>query len=204
MKKLVIILSVFLVLVLGAGVVSYFSKGFADWQPFQPIVDFFTPAAAIEDPFDGGLLEAPVNTWTEVDLGEEGPEGFSYYYSTEEFDLSEISEESSVAVLLTCKLDGVTFTKVGSYNFSTNGLGTDEETVEYNIMALDGENPIIYAGTVGEDEVDGSGFAGGWFSVSEMPDGDDVMEVTNRFVIMALNYDLADHDFEIVKLELAD
>lgn len=203
MKKLVIILSVFLVLVLGAGVVSYFSKGFADWQPFQPIFDFFTPAAAIEDPFDGGLLEAPVNAWTEVDLGEEGPEGFSYYYSTEEFDLSEISEES-VPVLITCKLDGVTFTKAGLFNFSTNGLGTEEETVEYNIMALDGENPIIYAGTVGEDEVDGSGFAGGWFSVSEMPAGDDVMEVTNRFVIMALNYSLDDHTFEIVKLELAD
>lgn len=202
MKKLVIILSVFLVLVLGAGVVSYFSQGFKDWNAFQPIVDFFTPDAE-EVPFDGGLLEAPVNEWTEVELGSEGPEGFKYYYSTEEFDLSEISEES-VPVLLTCKLDGVTFTKAGLFNFSTNGLGTEEETVEYSIMALDGENPIIYAGTIGEDEEDGSGFAGGWFTVSEMPDGDDVMELTNRFVIMALNYDLSDHDFEIVKLELAD
>lgn len=202
MKKVVVVLSIILILAMGAGVVSYFSKGFADWQPFQPLIDLFTPAAAEVEVFDGGLLEAPVDAWTQADLGGEGPEGFSYYYSTEEFDLSEISEES-VPVLLTCKLDGVTFTKAGLFNFSTNGLGTEEETVEYNIMALDGENPIIYAGTVGEDEEDGSGFAGGWFSVSEMPDGAETMELTNRFVIMALNYSLDDHTFEIIKLELA-
>lgn len=189
MKKVVVVLSIILILAMGAGVVSYFSKGFADWQPFQPLIDLFTPAAA-EVAYDGGLLEEPITAW--VNGGEIETDSF-FYYSEDEIDLTGISEES-IAVVLTCTLDGIEFVRSGLFEVSE-----DEGVLSYSLMGLDSENPIFFAG-------EGESFylAGGWFDVLEMPEGATTnTELNNRFVLMVNGTYLDDHIFEIIKLELA-